>query len=195
MFTFCKATAAALLAATLAAGPGLANEPVPVAPDTAAASAAPEGKGSEGTDKPALQSVNPTDRNAAEYCANIADAATDARFQRQVEALKALEKKIQERVVTLEQKRAEYEDWLQRREKFLKSAEDNLVAIYTQMRPDAASQQLAIMNEFTAAAILAKLPARTASAILNEMDPTKAAQLTNIMAGLSDRASSQRNAG
>lgn len=194
MFTFCKAPAAALLAASLAAGPGHANEPVPVIPGATATSADPA-PAAETADKPALQSINPTDRNAAEYCANIADAATDARFQRQVEALKALEKKIQERIVILEEKRSEYEDWLHRRETFLKSAEDNLVAIYTQMRPDAASQQLAIMNEFTAAAILAKLPPRTASAILNEMDPSKAAQLTNIMAGLSDRATSQRNSG
>lgn len=194
MLTFCKASAAAMLVAGLAAGPVFANEPVPVAPAATASSGEPAST-AETAGKPALQSVNPTDRNAAEYCANIADAATDARFQRQVEALKALEKKIQERIATLELKRAEYEDWLQRREKFLKSAEDNLVAIYTQMRPDAASQQLAIMNEFTAAAILAKLPARTASAILNEMDPSKAAQLTNIMAGLSDRTASQRKSG
>lgn len=143
----------------------------------------------------ALRPSNPDERAAAEYCSNIADRAADARFQRQVEALKALEVKVQDRIAMLEQKRAEYQDWLERREKFLASAEENLVAIYTQMRPDAASEQLAIMHEFTAAAILAKLPPRTASAILNEMDPSTAAQLTNIMAGLANPETNRRNSG
>jgi flagellar motility protein MotE (MotC chaperone) len=132
---------------------------------------------------------------AAQYCNNIADAAADARFARQAAALAVLEKDIEERLTRLEAKRAEYQDWLDRREKFLKTAEEGLIAIYTQMKPDAASAQLSIMDEMTAAAILSKLPPRTASAILNEMDPTKAAQLTNIMAGLADRTTSQRTAG
>lgn len=132
---------------------------------------------------------------AAQYCNNIADAAADARFARQAAALAVLERDIEDRLARLEAKRAEYQDWLDRREKFLKTAEEGLIAIYTQMKPDAASAQLSIMDEMTAAAILSKLPPRTASAILNEMDPTKAAQLTNIMAGLADRTTSQRTAG
>ncbi len=144
-------------------------------------------------DKPA---VTPSaDTVAAQYCNNIADAAGDARFARQAAALAALERDIEERLVRLEAKRAEYQDWLDRREKFLKSAEEGLIAIYTQMKPDAASAQLSIMDEMTSAAILSKLPPRTASAILNEMDPAKAAQLTNIMAGLADRTTSQRKSG
>ena len=131
----------------------------------------------------------------AEYCNNIVDAAADARFARQAAALSVLERDIEERLVRLEAKRAEYQDWLDRREKFLKTAEEGLIAIYTQMKPDAASAQLSIMQEMTAAAILSKLPPRTASAILNEMAPAKAAQLTNIMAGLADRTTSQRNSG
>lgn len=132
---------------------------------------------------------------ATQYCSNIVDAAADARFARQAAALAELERDIEERLARLEAKRAEYEDWLDRREKFLKTAEDGLIAIYTQMKPDAASAQLSIMDEMTAAAILSKLTPRTASSILNEMNPTKAALLTNIMAGLSDRTTSQRNAG
>ncbi|MEW5422229.1 MotE family protein [Amorphus sp. 3PC139-8] len=176
--------------AAFLADPALSNEQAP-APEPSASEAAT----AEASAQPAVTARTPSEQNAAEYCSNIADAAADARFQRQVEALRALEKKVEDRVAQLEAKRAEYQDWLERREAFLKNAEDNLVAIYTQMRPDSASQQLAIMNDFTAAAILAKLPPRTASAILNEMDPSRAAQLTNIMAGLANPATNQRKPG
>ena len=46
------------------------------------------------------------------------------------------------------------------------------------MRPDAAAQQLAAMDEETAAAVLTKLDPRIASIILNEMDRAQAARLT-----------------
>lgn len=132
---------------------------------------------------------------ATQYCNNIVDAAADARFARQAAALAALEQDIEVRLTQLEAKRAEYQDWLDRREKFLKTAEEGLIAIYTQMKPDAASAQLSVMDEMTAAAIISKLTPRTASAILNEMNPAKAAALTNIMAGLSDRTTSTRKSG
>ncbi|WP_051630244.1 MotE family protein [Afifella pfennigii] len=124
------------------------------------------------------------DDNARKYCVNIADAAADARFARQTEALKALEAQINKRIEALEAKRAEYEEWLTRREEFLRKADESVVAIFTQMRPDAASQQMALMPIEAAAAILVKLKPRVASAILNEMNPTTAAQLTGTMVGL-----------
>ena len=121
-----------------------------------------------------------------QYCANIADAAADARFAWQAETLADLEKELEARLAELEAKRAEYEDWLTRREEFLERAEEGLVAIYAKMRPDAAALQLASMGEQTAAAVLSKLNARTASAILNEMEPERAARLTTAMAGAAD---------
>lgn len=122
--------------------------------------------------------------NAALYCKNIANPAADARYSRQVEALTALEKKLDERIAKLEAKRAEYEQWVKQRQDFLDKADAAVVAIYSQMRPDAASQQIAVMDPVAAAAILAKLNPRIASAILNEMNATTAAMLTNVMAGL-----------
>ena len=94
-------------------------------------------------------------------------------------------KALDERIAALEAKRAEYEKWVSRREDFLKRADDSVVAIYSQMRPDAAALQIAVMQPEAAAGILSKLQPRTASAILNEMDPTVAATLTNVMAGIS----------
>ncbi|RAI00948.1 hypothetical protein DLJ53_17115 [Acuticoccus sediminis] len=124
--------------------------------------------------------------SAAEaYCRNLADEAGDVRFARKLARLQEAEQQVNARLQALEAKRQEYEDWLTRREKFLKLAEQNLVAIYAGMRPDAASQQLAAMNELQAAAVIAKVSPRTASAILNEMDTKKAARIAAIMAGLS----------
>lgn len=125
--------------------------------------------------------------NAAMYCKNIANPAADARYSRQVDALTALEKKLDDRIAKLEAKRAEYEEWVKKREDFLAKADASVVAIYSQMRPDAASQQIAVMDPVAAAAILSKLNPRIASAILNEMNAQTAAMLTNVMAGLPQR--------
>jgi flagellar motility protein MotE (MotC chaperone) len=116
-----------------------------------------------------------------QYCANIADAAADARFAWQKETLASLEKEIEGRIKVLEQKRAEYEEWLRRRNEFLAKADEAIVEIYSRMRPDAAALQLANMHDEKAAAILAKLNPRNASAVLNEMEPARAAQLTGVL--------------
>jgi len=120
---------------------------------------------------------------ARQYCVNISNAAADARFAWQTATLQNLQLQLEESIAALEAKRAEYEDWLSRREKFLSQATDDVVAIYSRMRPEAAAIQLAAMDDETAAAVLAKLKARNSSAILNEMDPARAAQLTNTLAG------------
>jgi flagellar motility protein MotE (MotC chaperone) len=125
--------------------------------------------------------------NAAQYCRNVADAIADARFARQKAMLAAMEKDLEARLKQLEAKRADYQDWLQRRETFLKKADENLVAVMSQMRPDAAAQQIAAMNEDMAAALLSKLSPRVASSILNEIEPARAARLTSTMVGLSRR--------
>lgn len=121
---------------------------------------------------------------AAAYCTNLAEAAEDARFTLKLNRIRAAEEKVDERLAALEAKRAEYQEWLEKRQTFLDLARDNLVAIYSGMRPDAASEQLAAMNELTAAAVIARIEPRTASAILNEMETDKAARIATIMAGL-----------
>lgn len=131
------------------------------------------------------------DDNALAYCRNIASAASDARFARQAQSLAAMEKEIETRIAQLEAKRAEYQDWLARREAFLKKADEALIAVISQMRPDAAAAQISVMADEAAAAILAKLNPRSASAIMNEMEPARAASLTNTMVGISRRAQTE----
>lgn len=158
-----------------------------VAPHAVRAQSAPaQGAPAQGA-PPAANGAAPT-AEALQYCRNISDAAADARFARQKAALAAMEKEIEARIAQLEAKRAEYQDWLQRREAFLKKADESLVAVISQMRPDAAAAQMAAMNEDMAAALLSKLNPRVASAILNEFEPARAARLTSTLVGLSRRA-------
>jgi flagellar motility protein MotE (MotC chaperone) len=137
--------------------------------------------------KPVESAGAPAD-NATLYCRNIVNAAADARYARQVDALAAMDKQLSDRIDALEKKRAEYETWVKRREELLRKADESVVAIYSQMRPDAAAKQIAVMEEESAAAILSKLSPRIASSILNEMDARTAARLTNVIAGLSTAA-------
>ena len=121
------------------------------------------------------------------FCSNIADAARDRRYVLQTEELQALQQEVDERIKLLEEKRAEYEAWLKRREDFLAKAEDGVVKIYSGMRPDAAAERLEEMDAALAAGILMKLDARKAGVILNEMERKKAAMLTGVMASASRR--------
>jgi flagellar motility protein MotE (MotC chaperone) len=140
---------------------------------------------------PAVAAATPSPSDdAAAYCRNIANAAADARYARQADALATMNQQLSDKLDALTKKEAEYQSWVTRREDLLKKADDAVVAIYSQMRPDAAAMQIAIMDPEAAAAILSKLSPRTASAILNEMDAGTAARLTSVMAGVTKVAKS-----
>jgi flagellar motility protein MotE (MotC chaperone) len=132
-------------------------------------------------DSQAAAPGQPSEPGVSSYCANIADQAADARFAWQTETLTALKKEIEDKIAALEAKRAEYEEWLKKRNDALAQAESGIVNIYAKMKPDAASKQLSAMDVPTAAAILHRLNVRNASAILNEMDPDRAAELAKAM--------------
>jgi len=119
--------------------------------------------------------------SSQQYCVNIADQAADARFAWQAKTINELEQEIDKRLAELEVKRAEYQEWSRQREESLAKASDHIVSIYAKMRADAAALQLAVLDDQIASAVLVKLNARTASAILNEMEPGRAAQLTRAM--------------
>ncbi len=116
------------------------------------------------------------------FCTNIADAARDQRYALQAAELRNLQAEIDARIAALEEKRAEYEDWLARRDAFLAKARDNVVDIYGRMRPDAAAERLTELGPELAAGILMKLDARKAGIIMNEMETKAAAGVTSIMA-------------
>ncbi len=127
-----------------------------------------------------------TEDEIRQYCTNIADPARDRRYLLQKEELEKLQADIDQRISVMEARKAEYEDWLKRRNDFLKQAEAGLVDIYKTMKPDAAAPQLQEMDAVLAAAIIMKLPARQSGQILSEMESTKAAIVASIMSSAAD---------
>jgi flagellar motility protein MotE (MotC chaperone) len=117
------------------------------------------------------------------FCLNNAASANDARLAWQAAQLSELEARLKKRIADLEAKRAEYVEWVRKRDEAMSKAADNVVTIYARMKPDAAALQIAAMDDAMAAALLAKLNPRSASTILNEMEPGRAARLTNAMVG------------
>ncbi|RCS23975.1 hypothetical protein DUT91_12030 [Phyllobacterium salinisoli] len=117
------------------------------------------------------------------YCSNITDNAADARYAIQAKELADLRAEVDQRVRALEEKRKEYEVWLQRRNEFVDKAQDSLVDIISKMKPDAAAAQMALIGDEAAAALLLKLSPRMSSVILNEMPPEKSAQLARVIVG------------
>ncbi len=184
-------TAAIPVALVLSAGAGSTTEkivePGLLAPESSPAAGGDQtDSGSTGAVRPAHKPLE-TGTEVERFSSNIADAARDRRYALQTEELQALQQEIDRRMKLLDEKRAEYEAWLKRREDFLARAQDGVVKIYSGMRPDAAAERLAEMDPRLAAGILMKVEPRKAGVILNEMERKAAAKLTGIMAAASRR--------
>nr|WP_316652345.1 MotE family protein [uncultured Gellertiella sp.] len=182
--------AAGLLAGTLAAlavfAPAGAEEAAPqqqpVAADGQVSAPAPAG---EAAVKLKLRQQPLTEMSSEEeikkFCTNIADAAKDRRYLLQKQELDKLQADINSRITILEKRKAEYQDWLKRRNDFLAQTEANLISVYKTMKADAAAPQMEQLNPEVAASIIMKLPARQSGLILSEMDPRKAAMVAAVM--------------
>lgn len=144
----------------------------------------PLASGSAQEQKPAPDTASQAE--IQQFCTSIADPARDQRYLLQKQELEKLQADVDKRIAVLEQRRAEYEDWLTRRNAFMKQAEGNLVEIYKKMKPDAAAPQLEEIDPILAAAVIMKLPARQSSLILSEMEAQKAAMVAAIMSSAAD---------
>lgn len=133
-----------------------------------------------------VEGVERPQRDSELYCKNIAEAASDARIKWQTWKMIALEGRLQARIAELQRREREFEEWVQRREDLLEQVEDQVVTIIGRMRPTAAAEQLSTTEDNAAVGVLLKLKARAASAILDEMEPARAAQLTQSMMGFSN---------
>lgn len=129
-------------------------------------------------DKPAA-----AESEIARYCGALAPSAREARAVYQLRKLADLERDVREAVDRLEAKEMATREWVTKRETMMKSATDDVVAIYAKMAADAAASQLSAMDEPIAAAVLAKLRPQAAGAILAEMQADKAAKLSTLIAG------------
>ncbi|MFB9950160.1 MotE family protein [Rhizobium puerariae] len=139
-----------------------------------------------GAQQPAAVSETSTSDEIQKFCTNIADAARDQRYLLQKQELEKLQSDVDTRIKTLEDRTAEYQDWLKRRNDFLTRAQAGLVDIFKTMKPDAAAPQLAEMKLEIAAAIIMQLPARQSALFLSEMDPEKAGMISTIISSASD---------
>ncbi len=120
---------------------------------------------------------------AEQYCRVMQGIAAEAMAAQQAAELKALAKQIDERLAAMSERAKELKGWLDMRKNFSDQASAQVVNIFSAMKPEAASEKLVKMDEATSAAILGKLDARIASAILNDMPPEKAARLAAILTG------------
>lgn len=173
---------AAATAGTAATGKATPAQPAPAAPVAPAQIPAAANEGMAGAEAP---QPNP-------YCEAVVDVASDARFAWQAKTLEAMRVDLEERAAKLEEKRAETELWLKRRQEFLDRTEGRIVSIYSRMRADAAAAQIAAMQDDAAVALLSKIDARAASAIFNEMEPGRAAHLTSVITGVLKRTAQNK---
>nr|WP_321981462.1 MotE family protein [uncultured Cohaesibacter sp.] len=130
---------------------------------------------------------------ANSFCENISDLASEQRYAWQLQNLIALQSDIDERIEKLETLRANVKDWIAKRDKVLSDVKEHIITVYERMRPEAAAERLAAVDDQVAIALLAKMKPRIVSAILNEMDADRASDLTQEMASLVEIKSGERD--
>ncbi len=136
------------------------------------------------TEKTAAE--KPADPDAGRYCAAVAPSIAEARIAWQTKRLTELDLEVRQRIADLEKAEAAAREWITKRDDLMKAAEDDVVAIYARMDPEAAARQIAALDDRPAAAILAKLKPAAASAILGEMEADRASRLAGLI-GSADR--------
>jgi flagellar motility protein MotE (MotC chaperone) len=123
------------------------------------------------------------DIEASRFCANAGPSIAEARIAWEMKQLSDLDAQVKQRLADLEKSEASVQEWVAKRDAMLKSASDDLVAIYAKMQPETAATQIAAMDDQMAAAILGKLKAGAAGAILNEMEAERASKLAVVLSG------------
>jgi flagellar motility protein MotE (MotC chaperone) len=174
----CRAGVALSVAAVLLACPAFAQD------GRAPEKEKPKAAANKTSDK--ASSDKASDIEASRFCANVAPSIAEARIAWETRRLSELDAQVKQRLVDLEKAEASVQEWVAKRDAALKSASDNLVAIYAKMQPETAATQIAAMDDQMAAAILGKLKAGAAGAILNEMEAERASKLATILSGATD---------
>lgn len=137
--------------------------------------------------RPALSPIRPLTvggmKGVENFCGAIAGSADSARLAWQEQRIRSLQADLATKIAELDARTADIRQWVSRRENLLDKAGANLVAIYSKMKPDAASAQLQDMDDDTAAALLLKMKPAVASAVMSEMDAARAARLSDLLTG------------
>lgn len=180
--------------ASLAFGVAVANASGDAAPPAEAeAPAAAHAQDHVPDQAPAQVPAGATVDEIQQYCASVIDPARDRRYLLQKQDLEKLQAGVDERLKVLDKHKAEYEDWLQRRNDFMNKAEANLVEIYKSMKPNVAAERLSVVDVNISAAILMKLSAKQTGLIMGQMDAATAGKLTALIASAADANTSKDN--
>ncbi len=115
------------------------------------------------------------------FCAAVAPSIAEARIAWQTKRLAELDAQVKQRIADLEKAEAAARDWIAKRDALMAAANDDVVAIFAKMQPEAAAQQLSAMDDRMAAAILGKLKPNAAGAILDEMEAERASRLVGML--------------
>ena len=174
----CRARLAMSLAAVLLAGSAFAQD------GRAPEKEKPRAAANKAPDKAVVD--KPPDAEASRFCANAAPSIAEARIAWETKQLSDLDAQVKQRLADLEKAEASVKDWVAKKDAALKSASDDLVAIYARMQPEAAATQIAAMDDQLAAAILGKLKAGVAGAILSEMEAERASKLATFLSATAD---------
>ena len=150
----------------------------PAAADNGKPPDAPKPKAA--ADKP----ERPADPDASRYCANVAPSIAEARIAWQTKRLAELDGQVRQRIGELEKAEASARQWIARRDDLMRTARDDLVAIYAKMEPESAARQLSALDDRMAAAVLSKLKPSAAGAILGEMESDRASRLASLISGV-----------
>jgi flagellar motility protein MotE (MotC chaperone) len=172
----CRARVALSVAALLLACPASAQD------GRAPEKEKPKAAANKTSDKIAADKA--PDIEASRFCANAAPSIAEARVAWEAKKLSELDAQVKQRLLDLEKAEASVQEWVAKRDAMLKSASDDLVAIYAKMQPETAATQIAAMDDQMAAAILGKLKAGAAGAILNEMEADRASKLAVVLSGV-----------
>lgn len=116
-----------------------------------------------------------------------------ARAEQEKKRLAELEAHIQRSLAELEKRRLELQQTIDRLNAFMQQADDSLVNAYGRMKPEAAAEKLDLLEEEGAAALLLKLKPKVMSAILEAMEPAKAAATTRKIIAISKSARLGKN--
>ena len=130
--------------------------------------------------------IGNSEADFSSYCKAVAEITVAYDVARDRTELRRMAEDISVSAAELETKIATLKDWVGRRDSFIARAQDTLVKIFNSMQPEAAAVQLAAMVEETSAAVILKLDAKAAAAILGEMEAGSASRISTILSAAAD---------
>lgn len=129
--------------------------------------------------------------SATDYCTAFADKAAESKTVRQRKELLELKGKIEEQLLTLDEKTKSLEVWIEKRKSIRDAVSTNLVKIYANVEAEIAAQQIQKLDVSVASELLRRLSSKQSGEILSAMDVAFASVVVKEM--LSDASEMASN--